>query len=135
MPTSPQTHPLLTRDHYETKNTLSIFHDDSQKRGFIIVIVLSVFATVGMLALIFLLVFLKKKRDRRNKAAKMDAEKGSIWPGTKKGKYQKVEDEDQRDGVWSADMELDERGAYSGAGYGEGVGKEPYRPADSHASK
>lgn len=58
----------------------------------------------------------------------MDAEKGSIWPGMKKGKYQKVEDEDHREGVWSADMELDERTAYNGAGYGEGVGKEPYRP-------
>ena len=60
----------------------------------------------------------------------MDADKVSVWPGTKKGRYQKV-DEEEKDGVWSAEMEMDERGAYSGAGYGESAdnaGKEPYRP-------
>jgi hypothetical protein len=132
MPTSPFL--VLRDDNDDSHKSFSIFENDEQKRGFVIVIVLSVFATVGMLALILTLVLLKNKRDRRKKAAKMDAEKGSLWPGAKKGRYQKVDD-DERDGVWSAEMEMEDRGAYSGAGYGEGagrgaggVGKEPYRP-------
>lgn len=122
----------------------SIFEDASQKRGFIVVIILSLLATFGMFGLIITLVILKNKRDRRRKAAKMTADKGSMWPGAPKkktgGRYQKLED-DERDGVWSADMEMemDERGgnaAYSGSGYGVSVGvgsggrdgREAYRP-------
>lgn len=117
---------LTTRD--ESK-IASIFENETQKRGFVIVIVLSLFATVGMLGLILTLVVLKNRRDRRKKKAKMDADKESPWPGTK-GRYQKVDD-DEKDGVWSAEMEMDDRGAYSGRGYGESAGdagKEPYRP-------
>lgn len=117
---------LVARDE---SHSFSIFENDSQKRGFIIVIILSLFATVGMLALILTLVTLKNRRDRRKKKAKMDADKETAWPGTK-GRYQKV-DEEEKDGVWSADMEMDDRGAYSGRAYGESAadaGKEPYRP-------
>lgn len=121
------TSPLRARDRQDG----SIFENDVQRRGFVIVIILSLLATVGMFCLIITLVLLKNKRDRRIKKAKMDAEKGSVWPGANKGRYQKVE-EDKRDGVWSAEMEMEDRGAYSGAGYGEG--REPYRPINTHVS-
>ncbi|USP79657.1 uncharacterized protein yc1106_06931 [Curvularia clavata] len=117
---------LVARDE---SHGFSIFENDSQKRGFIIVIILSLFATVGMLGLILTLIMLKNRRDRKKKKAKMDADKETAWPGTK-GRYQKVDDE-EKDGVWSAEMEMDDRGVYNGRGYGESaadVSKEPYRP-------
>lgn len=94
--------PLPSGAHQNTPRN-SIFQNDAQKRGFIVVIILCVLATVGMLCLILSLVMCKNKRDRRKKAAIMNAE--IRMPGSK-SRYKKLEDEEEAEGgVWSVEMD------------------------------
>jgi hypothetical protein len=90
----------------------SIYENPAQKRGFIVVIILCVLATVGMFCLIITLVICKNKRDRKKRAAKMDAEKAWNFPG-RKGRYHKLEDEDEGE-VWSVEMDDRRPTAYQG---------------------
>jgi hypothetical protein len=96
----------------------SIFENDAQKRGFIIVIILCILATVGMFCLIISLVVCKNKRDRRKRAAKMNA--GINLPGAK-GKYRKLEDEEEGGdgGVWSVEMDDRRPTAYKDGQYAQ----------------
>ncbi|KAG9193745.1 hypothetical protein G6011_03780 [Alternaria panax] len=96
----------------------SIFENDAQKRGFIIVIVLSLLATVGMICLIVGMVIFKNKRDRRKKASIMNAD--IRMPGAK-GRYRKLEDEEEAEGgVWSVEMDDRRPTAYkNGQHYGQ----------------
>ncbi|RYN20712.1 hypothetical protein AA0113_g6927 [Alternaria arborescens] len=102
--------------HISPRN--SIFENDAQKRGFIVVIVLSVLATVGMFCLIISLVICKNKRDRKNKAAIVNAE--MRMPGSK-SRYRKLEDEEEAEGgVWSVEMDDRRPTAYKdGQQYGQ----------------
>ncbi|KAL1799502.1 hypothetical protein ACET3X_003539 [Alternaria dauci] len=110
MPFPTKTHRIIPRN--------SIFENDTQKRGFVIVIILSVLATVGMFCLIISLVLCKNKRDRKKKAAIMNAE--IRIPGSK-SKYRKLEDEEEAEGgAWSVEMDDRRPTAYkSGQQYGE----------------
>jgi hypothetical protein len=90
----------------------SIYENPAQKRGFIVVIILCVLATVGMFCLIITLVICKNKRDQKKRAAKMDAEKAWNFPG-RKGRYHKLEDEDEGE-VWSVEMDDRRPTAYQG---------------------
>ncbi|KAF1937790.1 hypothetical protein EJ02DRAFT_42051 [Clathrospora elynae] len=87
----------------------SIFQSSDEKRGFIIVIILCVMATVGMLCLIIALVVLKNIHNRRKREAKMDAEQHLPPARSKQGKYQKLEDEcyGEEGDVWN--VEIDDR--------------------------
>ncbi|KAI4678530.1 uncharacterized protein J4E92_000403 [Alternaria infectoria] len=100
--------PLHTRD-----TNSSIFQNPGEKRGFIVVIILSVLATVGMFCLIITLVICKNKRDRKKRAAKMDAEKSLNFLPGRKGRYRKLEDEDEGE-VWSVEMDDRRPTAYQG---------------------
>ncbi|OAK96908.1 hypothetical protein IQ06DRAFT_338954 [Phaeosphaeriaceae sp. SRC1lsM3a] len=117
----------------------------TQTRGLIIVIVLSILATVGMFCLIITLVICKNKRDRRKREARLNSSdptayiggagmlggeagiRGVVGVGStgKRGRYQKLEDE-EAGGVWSVEMDerRDGNGAYEMAGGagGNGVG-------------
>ncbi|KAI4917002.1 hypothetical protein J4E90_003507 [Alternaria incomplexa] len=104
---------LHTRD-----TNSSIFQNPGEKRGFIVVIILSVLATVGMFCLIITLVICKNKRDRKKRAAKMDAEKSLNFLPGRKGRYRKLEDEDEGE-VWSVEMDDRRPTAYQGR-YSEG---------------
>ena len=99
---------LHTRD-----TNSSIFQNPGEKRGFIVVIILSVLATVGMFCLIITLVICKNKRDRKKRAAKMDAEKSLNFLPGRKGRYRKLEDEDEGE-VWSVEMDDRRPTAYQG---------------------
>lgn len=105
--------------HISPRN--SIFENDAQKRGFIVVIILSVLATVGMFCLIISLVICKNKRDRKNKAAIVNAE--MRMPGSK-SRYRKLEDEEEAEGgVWSVEMDDRRPTAYKdGQQYGQVCG-------------
>ncbi|CAN9211175.1 unnamed protein product [Alternaria alternata] len=99
----------------------SIFENDAQKRGFIVVIILSVLATVGMFCLIISLVICKNKRDRKNKAAIVNAE--MRMPGSK-SRYRKLEDEEEAEGgIWSVEMDDRRPTAYKD---GQQYGQIPY---------
>ncbi|KAI4664214.1 uncharacterized protein J4E79_003716 [Alternaria viburni] len=100
--------PLHPRD-----TNSSIFQNPGEKRGFIVVIILSVLATVGMFCLIITLVICKNKRDRKKRAAKMDAEKSLNFLPGRKGRYRKLEDEDEGE-VWSVEMDDRRPTAYQG---------------------
>ena len=108
--------PLHTRD-----TNSSIFQNPGEKRGFIVVIILSVLATVGMFCLIISLVICKNKRDRKNKAAIVNAE--MRMPGSK-SRYRKLEDEEEAEGgVWSVEMDDRRPTAYKdGQQYGQVCG-------------
>lgn len=112
--------PLPITTHQNSPRN-SIFENDAQKRGFIIVIILCLLATVGMFCLIISLVVCKNKRDRRKRAAKMNAE--IRLPGAK-GKYRKLEDEEEGgdDGVWSVEMDDRRPTAYKGGQYAQVCG-------------
>jgi hypothetical protein len=66
-----------------------------------------------MSCLIISLVVCKNRRDRKKKAAIMQAEK--TLPRGNKGRYQKLEDEEG--GVWSVEMDDRRATAYEGRGY------------------
>jgi hypothetical protein len=106
-------------DDQDSDRSSPIFENDDQKRGLVIVIVLCFLATVGMFCLIVTLVVLKNKRDRRKRAAKMDAEGHLPKMKGKRGRYHRLEE----DGVWSMEMDgiRGNGGVYAGvSGRGEG---------------
>jgi hypothetical protein len=95
--------PQNTNDEQKFDLESHIFENSEQKRGLIVVVVLCFLATVGMFCLIITLVILKNKRDKRKRAAKMDAEKYVLKGKDKQRRYQRLEDEEGD--VWSTEME------------------------------
>jgi hypothetical protein len=115
--------PQQNKNHDQESDLEShVFENDDQKRGLIVVIVLCFLATVGMFCLIVTLVILKNKRDRRKRAAKMDAEKPLPKMKGKQGRYQRLEDE-REDGVWSTEMDGVGRSARGNGGVYTDVSK------------
>jgi hypothetical protein len=107
--------------NHQNRPRNSIFENDAQKRGLIVVIILCLLATVGMLCLILGLITCKNKRDRKKKAAMMNAD--IRMPGAK-GRYRKLEEEEDGadGGVWSVEMDDRRPTAYKDGQYAQVCG-------------
>lgn len=111
-----------------------------QKRGLIIIIILSILATVGMFCLILGLVVCKNKRDKKKRAATLAAAPAGVGVSKEtggylglrggagvlsgggnggKGRYERLGDEEE--GVWSLEMGGRRGNGYEDGGSGERV--------------